>query len=54
MTTTIDLRTLASRMAPYRDDMIAFAQKLIQTPSMPGEEGAVAELVQAEMSTPGL
>lgn len=30
-------------------DCVAFAQKLIQTPSMPGEEAAVAELVAAEM-----
>lgn len=30
-------------------DCVAFTQRLIQTPSMPGEEGALAELVAAEM-----
>lgn len=32
-----------------RQDLIAFAQALVQTPSMPGQEAAVAELVRAEM-----
>ena len=32
-----------------RADMVAFAQKLVQTPSLPGQEGAVAALIQAEM-----
>jgi succinyl-diaminopimelate desuccinylase len=30
-------------------DLIAFAQKLVQTPSMPGQEGDVAALIRAEM-----
>ncbi len=30
-------------------DCVDFTQRLIQTPSMPGEEGAIAELVTAEM-----
>lgn len=28
---------------------VAFTRRLLQTPSMPGEEGAIAELIQAEM-----
>jgi putative selenium metabolism hydrolase len=32
-----------------RDNLVAFAQKLVQTPSLPGHEGDVAALVQAEM-----
>ena len=31
------------------DELVAFARRLIATPSMPGEEGAVAALVQEEM-----
>lgn len=30
-------------------DCLGFAQRLIQTPSMPGEEGAIAALIAAEM-----
>lgn len=33
----------------HRRDLVAFAQKLVQTPSMPGQEGQVAALVRAEM-----
>lgn len=33
----------------YRQDLILFAQKLVQTPSMSGQEGDVAALVRAEM-----
>lgn len=50
MERSMDLRALGSRMRPYRDEMIRFAQKLIQTPSLPGDEGAAAALVQAEMT----
>ena len=32
-----------------RTDLVAFAQKLVQTPSLPGQEGAVAALIQGEM-----
>ncbi len=42
-------RAPANLTRPLNDDMIAFAQKLIQTPSFPGEEGAAVALVQAEM-----
>lgn len=37
----------------FRKDLIAFAQKLVQTPSMPGEEGNVASLIRAEMELLG-
>ncbi|MCZ7662486.1 MAG: YgeY family selenium metabolism-linked hydrolase [Thermoleophilia bacterium] len=37
----------------FEDDMVAFAQKLIQTPSISGEEGAVAQLICAEMEKLG-
>lgn len=30
-------------------DCVAFTQRLVRTPSMPGQEGAVAELIAAEM-----
>jgi succinyl-diaminopimelate desuccinylase len=33
----------------HRQDLIAFAQKLVQTPSMSGQEGDVAALIQREM-----
>ena len=32
-----------------RDGLVAFAQKLVQTPSLSGQEGDVAALIQAEM-----
>jgi succinyl-diaminopimelate desuccinylase len=41
-----NLRELAES---YRPRLIAFAQRLIQTPSLSGQEGAVAELVAQEM-----
>ena len=34
---------------PFWDDFIAFCQRLIQTPSVSGQEGAVALLIQEEM-----
>jgi len=33
----------------HREELIAFARRLVQTPSLPGQEGEVAALVQAEM-----
>ena len=44
------LRTLADR---HTAEMIAFCQQIVRTPSPPGEEGAVAELVRAEMTRLG-
>ncbi len=41
--------TLREKAAERIDDAVAFAAQLVQTPSMPGEEGAVAALVRAEM-----
>jgi succinyl-diaminopimelate desuccinylase len=37
----------------YRDEMTAFCQRLVQTPSLPGEEGDVAALIRAEMERLG-
>ena len=34
-------------------DLVAFTQRLIQTPSLPGEEGQMAELVKTEMERLG-
>ena len=45
-----DLWELATR---YRDDWLGFAQRLIQTPSLPGEESVVARIIEAEMATLG-
>lgn len=36
------------------NDCVRFAQRLIQTPSMPGEEGAIADLIAGEMRGIGL
>ncbi len=44
------LAALASR---YRAEMLAFCQRMIQTPSLPGEEGNVAALIRAEMGRLG-
>ncbi len=40
-------------VAQSRDDLVAFAQKLVQTPSPPGQEGDVAALLRAEMERLG-
>ena len=37
----------------YRAEMIAFCQRIVQTPSLPGEEGDVAALIRAEMERLG-
>lgn len=37
----------------HREELVAFTQRLVQTPSMPGQEGAVAALVRAEMERLG-
>src|SRR5215204_2370187 len=44
------LRTAVSRCSP---GMIEFARRLIQTPSLPGEERAIAELTVNEMKRIG-
>ncbi len=44
---------LVSLVAPYCDPMISFVQRMVQTPSLPGEEGAVAALVRGEMESLG-
>ncbi len=37
----------------YTSEAIAFCQELVRTPSLPGEEGRLAELVEAEMTMLG-
>ena len=36
-----------------RRGLVTFAQKLVQTPSLPGQEGDVAQLIEAEMKLLG-
>ena len=38
-----------TRLESLLADCVDFAQRLIQTPSMPGEEGAIARLIAAEL-----
>jgi succinyl-diaminopimelate desuccinylase len=52
----IDISELAKLKAlaqEHHDDMILFCRRLIQTPSLSGQEGEVAELVRREMETLG-
>lgn len=44
---------LAALTHLYHAEMIAFCQRLVQTPSLPGEEGDVAALIRAEMERLG-
>jgi succinyl-diaminopimelate desuccinylase len=46
-------RDLESLIDPFRADMLSFCQRLVQTPSLPGEEGEAASLVEAEMRSLG-
>ena len=45
----MDRQELMAVAEAGRGEMVAFAQRLVQTPSLPGQEEAVAGLVQAEM-----
>ena len=38
----------------YRAEMLAFCQRLVQTPSLCGEEGNVAALIRTEMERQSL
>ncbi len=40
---------ILARARAQQDALVTFARRLIQTPSLPGEEGAVAALMQEEM-----
>jgi succinyl-diaminopimelate desuccinylase len=44
---------LAPLVDSYRAGMISFCQRIVQTPSLPGEEGEVAALVREEMEDLG-
>jgi succinyl-diaminopimelate desuccinylase len=48
---TIELRALAEQA---REEICAFAQRLIQTPSFPGQEQEAAELVRQELLSLGI
>ncbi|MFZ5918600.1 MAG: M20/M25/M40 family metallo-hydrolase [Chloroflexota bacterium] len=45
--------TLTALTARYRAELIAFCQQIVRTPSLPGEEGPVANLVHDEMARLG-
>ncbi|MBN1136049.1 MAG: M20/M25/M40 family metallo-hydrolase [Anaerolineae bacterium] len=49
----MDYQQLAALAEAGQAGMVAFAQKLVQTPSLPGQEKAVAALVEAEMARLG-
>ena len=46
-------KDLASLVDGYRAAMISFCQRIVQTPSLPGEEGEVAALIRGEMENLG-
>ena len=47
------LFNLVSLAKRYSDEMIAFCQRIVQTPSLPGEEGDTASLIYTEMQRLG-
>ncbi len=49
MTFSLSPDRIERTVQQYQSDLISFTQKLIQTPSLPGEEEKIAMLVQAEM-----
>jgi putative selenium metabolism hydrolase len=49
----MDVGTLQELAAAQETRLVAFAQRLIQTPSLPGEEGDAARLVRGEMQSLG-
>lgn len=53
MSKTIDSNLINSMISIYKEDMVSFAQKLIQTRSISGEEEGVANLYMEEMKKLG-
>jgi succinyl-diaminopimelate desuccinylase len=49
----MDRHELVALAEASRAELVAFAQELVQTPSLPGQEGAVAALIRAEMARLG-
>src|SRR5690242_4817160 len=47
------IRTLRGAAEELRGPMVEFAQRLVSVPSLPGQEGGVANLVAAEMQRLG-
>lgn len=50
---TTDIETLYAAAEDVRESMVSFTRKLVQTPSLPGEEAEVADLVATEMRALG-
>lgn len=51
--TTEFVAALWQEAEQLREPMVDFTRRLIQTPSLPGQEGAIAQLIVAEMQTLG-
>jgi len=49
----MDYTELWQLVEMHRAELVAFAQRLVQTPSMPGQEGNVAGVIQAQMQRLG-
>src|SRR3954469_14032313 len=49
----MDVGTLQQLATAHENRLVAFARRLIQTPSLPGDEGDAARLVQSEMQSLG-
>src|SRR5215213_4515693 len=49
----MDVGRLRQLAAAQENALVDFAQRLIQTPSLPGEEGDAARLVRSEMQSLG-
>ena len=50
---TLNIGALWQEAERLREPMIDFTQRLIQTPSLPGQEGAIAQVIVAEMQELG-
>jgi putative selenium metabolism hydrolase len=50
---SVDYAELRSLVEAHRQELLDFAQRLVQKPSMPGEEGEVAALLLGEMQSLG-
>ncbi len=50
---SVDIQALKQTTLDYQRDLVDFTQRLVQTPSLPGQEGDLAALIQTEMKTLG-
>lgn len=46
----VEITNFKKAVQRHQSDLVKFAQKLIQTPSLPGEEETIAQFIQAEMN----